>query len=201
MIIEETQFQEHDIAKLVKGTVVPRPIAWISSISRTGIRNLAPFSFFTVASLDPVLFCISISPGSDANKSGEKDTLANIRVTGEFVINVVSETLANQMHESSKNYEQGIDEFERAGIETRESNIVQPPCVAKSPVNMECKLIRAIPTGRNHLVIGQLVCYHIRDDVYREGDKVDPHNLKPIGRMAGDYTFVRDFFSLPSSDL
>jgi len=201
MIIDETHFNQHNIAKLVKGTVVPRPIAWISSSSRTGIRNLAPFSFFTVASLDPVLFCISISPGIDADKVGEKDTLANIRTTGEFVINIVSEQLANQMHESSKNYEHGIDEFERAGIESKESKIVQPPCVAKAPVNMECELKRVIPTGRNHLVLGELVCFHIRDEAYMENDKVNPRKLQPIGRMATDYTWVRDFFSLPNNEL
>ncbi|HKK44955.1 MAG TPA: flavin reductase family protein [Balneolaceae bacterium] len=201
MIIDQSQFDQHNIAKLVKGTVVPRPIAWISSISKGGIRNLAPFSFFTVASLDPVQFCISISPGIDSNKSGEKDTLANIRVTGEFVINMVSEDQANQMHDSSKNYEHGVDEFNHAGIKSKESEIVQPPCVANAPVNMECELKRVIPMGRNHLVLGELVCYHIRDAVYMEGDKVDPHKLKPVGRMAGDYTFVRNFFSLPNPDL
>lgn len=201
MIIDEKHFQEYKLAKLIKGTVVPRPIAWVSSISESGIRNLAPFSFFTVASLDPVLFCISISPGSDADKPGDKDTLANIRATKEFVINIVSEKQANQMHESSKNYHAEEDEFEFAGIKTEESSLVRPPIVAGAPVNMECKLERMLPVGRNHLVLGKLVCFHIRDDVYMEGDKVNPHNLKPIGRMAADYTFVRDFFSLPNNKL
>lgn len=201
MIIEEAQFHEHNMAKLVKGAVVPRSIAWISSLNTEGVRNLAPFSFFTVASLEPVIFCISISPSGDAEKLGDKDTLANIRATGEFVINIVSEDLAHEMQLSSKQYEKLTDEFIESKVDAAESRIVSPPRVAGAPVSMECVLHRIIPAGRNQLVLGRMVCYHIRDDVYMEKDKVDPEALKPIGRMASDYAVIREFFSLPNPDL
>jgi len=197
MIIDKSLFAQYDIAKLVKGTVVPRAVAWTSTISEEGIRNLAPFSFFTVASLDPVIFCISISPGSDADKTGDKDTLANIRATGEFVINIVSESQANQMHETSKNHRKNVDEFQKAGLPAVSSKLVGAPRVSGAPVNMECKLNRVIAVGRNYLVLGRLVCYHIREDVYIKGDKINYQALQPIGRMAGDYTYVREFFELP----
>lgn len=201
MIIDESQFHRHDIAKLVKGTVVPRAIAWVSSISKKGTPNLAPYSFFTVASLDPIIFCFSVGPRSTVNQPTDKDTLVNIKATKEFVINVVSEAQANQMHESSKSFANGTDEFELASVKTADSQKVQPLRVAESPVNMECKLERIIPVGANHLVLGRLVCYHISDEVYLANDKVNPHTLKPIGRMAGDYAYIRDFFSLPLKDL
>lgn len=201
MIIEEAEFHEHNMGKLVKGAVVPRPIAWVSSLNTEGVRNLAPFSFFTVASLEPVIFCISISPGGDAEIPGDKDTLANIRATGEFVINIVSEDFTREMYLSSKQYETLTDEFIESTVDAAESRMVSPPRVAGVPVSMECLLHRIIPAGKNHLVLGRMVCYHIRDDVYMEVDKVNPGALKPIGRMAGDYAFIREFFSLPNPDL
>ncbi|MBN9655602.1 flavin reductase family protein [Halobacillus sp. GSS1] len=196
MNISEENFQNHSMSKLIKGAVVPRPIAWVSTISGDGIRNLAPFSFFTVASMNPITLCFSIG-----RADRDKDTLKNIKETKQFIINVVSESLANQMHESSKRFDADIDEFERAGTDFEDGDFIPVPRVKQSPVHMECELDRVIEIGEGNLVLGRLVGYHIQDDVYEETDKVNPHELKPVGRMAGDYSYIRDFFPLPNDDL
>ncbi|WP_281659490.1 flavin reductase family protein [Halobacillus sp. Cin3] len=193
MKIGENQFHEHRMSKLVKGAVVPRPIAWVSSLSSDGVANLAPFSFFTVASMDPVTLCFSIGDGER-----EKDTLVNIRETETFIINLVTEQLADQMHESSKNHSPDVDEFHAAGVESEPGDFVNVPRVKESPVHMECTLSQVVEVGSGHLVLGRLVGYHVRDDVYMDVDKIDPYKLKPVGRMAGDYTYVREFYSLPT---
>ncbi|WP_226585571.1 flavin reductase family protein [Halobacillus litoralis] len=196
MKIDKEQFHNHKMSKLIKGAVVPRPIAWVSSISRQGVKNLAPFSFFTVASMDPITLCFSVG-ASDR----EKDTLANIKEMKQFVINLVSEPLANQMHESSKSYGPDIDEFEQAGTAFEDADYVQVPRVKESPVHMECELDQVIEIGTGSLVLGTLVGYHIQEDVYQETDKVNPYQLKPVGRMAGDYSYIREFYSLPNKNL
>ncbi|SFK45538.1 NADH-FMN oxidoreductase RutF, flavin reductase (DIM6/NTAB) family [Halobacillus dabanensis] len=196
MIISEKEFHDHSMSKLIKGAVVPRPIAWVSTISSNGTRNLAPFSFFTVASMNPITLCFSVGSGQR-----EKDTLVNIKQSKEFIINIVSESLANQMHESSKGYGADVDEFEVAGTEFEDGDFVQVPRVKRSPVHMECELDQVIEIGEGNLVLGKLIGYHIQDEVYEETDKVDPQKLKPVGRMAGDYSYIRDFYTLPNDDL
>ncbi|MBX0359763.1 flavin reductase family protein [Halobacillus sp. Nhm2S1] len=196
MFISEEEFESHSMSKLIKGAIVPRPIAWVSTVSQDGIRNLAPFSFFTVASMNPITLCFSVG-----SVDRDKDTLKNIKETKQFIINVVSESLANQMHESSKRYDPDVDEFEMAGTDFEDGDFVSVPRVKQSPVHMECKLDQVIEIGEGNLVLGRLVGYHIKDDVYIETDKVDPHKMKPVGRMAGDYSYIRNFFSLPNNDL
>lgn len=196
LIISEEEFHDHSMSKLIKGAVVPRPIAWVSTVSSNGTRNLAPFSFFTVASMDPITLCFSVG-----SADREKDTLENIKQTKEFVVNIVSESLANQMYESSKGYAPDVDEFEVAGTEFENGDFVQAPRVKQSPVHMECELDQIIEIGEGNLVLGKLVGYHIQEEVYEETDKVDPKKLKPVGRMAGDYSYIRDFYTLPNDDL
>ncbi|WP_226037246.1 flavin reductase family protein [Aquibacillus saliphilus] len=200
MIINEQQFKNHDMSKLVKGAVVPRPIAWVSTVDDQGNDNIAPFSFFTVASMNPITLCFSIGSGKE-RASGEKDTLSNIKKTGSFVINIVSEALANQMFESSQVYQPTEDEFEKAKLSKVASDLISPKRVAEAPVSMECKLDQIVTVGEGNLVLGRLVCYHIKDDVHMTNDKVDPKKLNVIGRMAGDYTYINDFFGLPNKDL
>ncbi|WP_077623625.1 flavin reductase family protein [Sediminibacillus massiliensis] len=192
MRIEKSQFAERNMSKLVKGAVVPRPIAWVSTISKQGERNLAPFSFFTVASMDPITLCFSVGGGDR-----QKDTLQNIEETKDFVINIVSKPLANQMYETSKNFDAPIDEFTEAGLASAKSRFVHSPLVKDAPIQMECELDRVVEVGTNRLVLGKLVCYHIKEEVYMYGDKVNPEKLEVIGRMAGDYTLINNFFPLP----
>lgn len=194
MIIEQSEFEDRQVVKLVKGTVVPRPIAWISSVSKNGVYNLAPYSYFNVISHDPIMFIISIGQGINVGKDGDKDTLANIKETGEFVINMVSASLADQMHKSSLIYPKDVSEFDKTGLTPAKSRMVAAPRVEEAMINMECKLDRVMELGDFNQVIGELVCYHIRDEVYLEGDKVKYPVYDPIGRMAANYTHVRDLF-------
>ena len=190
MLIPQEKFGEHSIPKLLKGIVVPRPIAWISSVDEAGILNLAPFSFFTVASIHPPMLSITIGTHPDR----PKDTLANIQSTGEFVVNVVNAELASPMHHSGKGYDANINEFEETGLTAVSSEKVKAPRVKESPVSMECKLHEIYKPGSHHVVIGEVICFHINDNVYQAGDYIDPKTLDPVARMAADYAFVREFF-------
>lgn len=197
MQFDPKDLTEKDVYKLLVGSVVPRPIAWVSTISTEGVVNLAPFSFFNVASRNPPMLCISIGPGVGEREGTEKDTLVNIRNQKEFVINVVTSTLGNEMQKTSENLPSDVDEFESAGLTTLDSTIVKPKRVKKAPIQMECQLEQIIQLGSDHLVIGRMVRYHINDDYYLGNYKVDLEKLQPLGRLAGNYSESTEFFSLP----
>jgi flavin reductase (DIM6/NTAB) family NADH-FMN oxidoreductase RutF len=186
-----------EMYKLLTGSVVPRPIAWVSTISEDGVHNLAPFSFFTVASRQPPMLCISIGPGVGEREGTEKDTLVNIRSSKEFVINIVSTPLGNEMQKSSENLPEKINEFDEAGLSAIKSDLVKPMRVKESPINIECKLEQIIPLGSDNLIIGRVVNYHIRDEFYLGNYKVDLEKLQPLGRLAGNYSESKEFFTLP----
>lgn len=198
MIIDPDTLDSQSCYKLLIGSVVPRPIAWTSTVSRDGVRNLAPFSFFTVASREPPMLCISIGPRVESDLD-TKDTLQNIEETEEFVINIVSLPLSNTMHESSKSHPPEADEFEKAGLTPAPCEVVEPPRVEEAGVSMECVLDRIIPLGSDHLVIGRMVRFHVRDELYQDG-RIDVNGLQPLGRLAGNYTKVETIFDLPSED-
>ena len=150
MIIDPSDLDPQSLYKLLIGSVVPRPIAWTSSLSQEGTRNLAPFSFFTVASRQPPMLCISLGPPPEAEERGErsaKDTLSNIEETEEFVINIVSLPLSNSMFESSKNHPPDTDEFEKAGLTPAPCEVVNAPRVGEAAVSMECLLDRILALG------------------------------------------------------
>ncbi|MDQ4063998.1 MAG: flavin reductase family protein [Actinomycetota bacterium] len=194
MIIDPKNLDEQSTYKLLIGSVVPRPIAWTSTMSKEGVRNLAPFSFFTVASREPPILCISVGPRDDEDMS--KDTLENIEQTEEFVINIVSLSLSNTMHESSKNHPPEADEFEKAGLTPGPCEVVKVPRVEEAGVSMECVLDRILPLGTDHLILGRMVRFHVRDELYENG-RIDVASLDPLGRLAGDYTKVETIFGLP----
>jgi flavin reductase (DIM6/NTAB) family NADH-FMN oxidoreductase RutF len=191
------ELTEKDVYKLLIGSVVPRPIAWVSTISTEGVVNLAPFSFFNVASRNPPMLCISIGPGVGEREGTEKDTLVNIRNQKEFVINVVPSSLGNEMQKTSENLPSDVDEFEAAGLTTLDSTVVKPKRIKEAPIQMECQLEQVIQLGSDHLVIGRMVRYHINDDYYLGNYKVDLKKLQPLGRLAGNYSESTEFFSLP----
>ena len=197
LIIDPSKLDEQSAYKLLIGAVVPRPIAWTATISREGVRNLAPFSFFTVASRNPSTLCISVGPRDSDDAS--KDTLENIEQTEEFVINIVSLSLSNTMHESSKSHPPEADEFEKAGLTAATCEVVKAPRVGEAGVSMECLLDRVLPLGSDHLVIGRMVRFHVRDELYHNG-RIDVAGLDPLGRLAGNYTKVETIFELPSED-
>ena len=184
--------------KLLASTVTPRPIAWVVSRSAAGAVNAAPFSFFNVLAGDPPTVGISI--GSRA-PGQPKDTLANIRDTNEFVVNLVSRENAEAMNKTATEFPPGVDELAAAGLTRLPSVKVTPPRIAESPVAFECKLFQAIPLGPlNTLVLGHVVAMHVRDDAVLDALKyyIDTPKLDLVGRMhgGGGYTTTRDQFEI-----
>lgn len=199
MEITPDSLPHQSIYKLMIGAIVPRPIGWISSIDAAGRANLAPYSFFNAVCPNPptVLFCSNVR-GSDHQ---QKDTINNIRETGEFVVNIVTEELAEAMNLSSAELPRGEDEFRHAGLTAAPSQVVKPPRVKESPIHFECQLSHVLDIGEGpgggSIVIGQVVHIHVDDRVLIGQDKIDLAALKPIGRLAGSsYTRVTDLFEL-----
>src|SRR3984893_269797 len=163
MIITPSEHDYRNIYKLMVGAIVPRPIAFVSTISPNGIRNLAPFSFFTGISANPPVICFCpMVRGSDSSR---KDTLRNIEAVREFVVNVVSEEFAEQMNACSAEFPPEVDEFEASGLTPVSSDLVKPPRVKESHINMECRLLQIVdvsakPLGGS-LVIGEVLRFHI----------------------------------------
>jgi flavin reductase (DIM6/NTAB) family NADH-FMN oxidoreductase RutF len=181
--------------KLLIGSIVPRPIAFVSTISPEGVANLAPFSFFNAICADPPSICFSVG-----NRTPAKDTIANIRANGEFVVNIVNEAIAEQMNLCAGDYPAGVSEFSISGLTPEASEIVKPPCVRESPMNMECKLIQIVevsarPSGGS-LIIGEVVRFHF-DRAIAEDFRIDPAKLRAVGRMSGNqYIRTRDRFEM-----
>jgi flavin reductase (DIM6/NTAB) family NADH-FMN oxidoreductase RutF len=194
--------------KILIGSVVPRPIAWVSSVDAEGVRNLAPFSYFMAITHDPPTIAFSAGPrGAETTGArGKKDTLANVEATREFVVNIVDDPLAEAMNVTSGDYPPEVDEFTQAGLVAAGSVKVKAPRVAAAPIAMECRLARVIPVGNlpHHLVMGEIVHLHVRDDVYDPATgRIDMHRLRPVGRLAGHlYTHVHDIFEMkrPAAD-
>lgn len=188
-----------DTYKLLASTVTPRPIAWITTLDSDGRVNAAPYSFFNVLSSDPPLFAVGFSAAPDRDG---KDTKANIRLTGELVINLVPEDLAEAMNITATNAPRGLDELALAGLETAPSDRVKPPRIAQSPVSIECRVFQWIePGGSSTILLARGERMHIRQDVFLDDERlyIDNAKLKLIGRMggAGDYMRTRDTFAIP----
>ena len=179
--------------------IAPRPIAWVSTVSASGVTNLAPFSFFTgVGSRPPsVLFC-----PANRRDGGPKDTLKNILQTQEFVINVVPYRLAEAMNLSSAELPSEESEFELTGLQISESAVVKAPGVSSSPVRMECRLLQHLalddgPGGAN-IVLGEIVHMHLDDNVLDSTGYADPLLLDLVGRLGGAaYCRTTEQFELP----
>jgi len=198
MIIDPSQLDTHSVYKLLVGAVVPRPIAWVSTRSRDGILNLAPFSFFTVASREPPMLAISIGPRTGGEPYA-KDTLSNLRESQEFVINMVSVALANAMHESSLNHPPAVDEFVHAGVTPAPCEVIDTPRVAESKISMECTVEHMLRLGSDYLVVGRLHRYHVEDGLIANG-RIDLQALDPLARMAGNFSRITEIFDLPLAD-
>jgi flavin reductase (DIM6/NTAB) family NADH-FMN oxidoreductase RutF len=151
--------------KLLISSVVPRPIAWVSSVDLAGVRNLAPFSYFMAITDDPPTLAFS-SSFRGAGVDGKKDTLRNVEATREFVVNVVDDDLAAQMNLTSGEYPPEVDEFDVAALTIAPGTRVSVPRVATAPIALECRLDRLVPVGRATLVLGRIVYLHVRDGLY-----------------------------------
>ena len=196
--IDFTRITSAEAYKLQIGSIVPRPIAWVSTVNAQGLHNLAPFSYFNGICSNPpaLLFCPVNHPDGR-----EKDTLRNIRETGEFVVNIATEDLIVPMNQSSGDYPPGRSEFAAAGVTPVAGTVVKAPRVAESPVQFECRLLQIVDVGRGgnagHVVIGRIVYGHVAPAVYRDG-RILLEELKPLARYAGaTYGPVRDTFDLP----
>lgn len=187
---------DKEIYKLLIGSIVPRPIAWLSSKDEAGNVNLAPFSFFTVASRKPPTLLVSIGPGVNESTDLVKDTLFNIRDTKEYVINIVPEKLGSKMHDSSQSVAPEVDEFDLIGLTKESSILVDTPSVKESPIAFECKLSQIIPVGSDHLVLGEVVHIRMNEEIYLGDYKTDIDYWKPLGRLAGDYAGLTASYSL-----
>ncbi|KPB06501.1 flavin reductase family protein [Bacillus sp. CHD6a] len=199
MNIQPSNLTWKDAYKLMVGSILPRPIALVSSIDKEGVANIAPFSFFTAISAEPMLVCFSpMRRGADGSK---KDTLLNIESTKEFVINIVSEEIVDQMNITATEFPSEVDEFEESGFTKEPSLLVTPPRVKESLVQMECTLHQVLHfgdlPGSGSLVIGKVESFHLSNDLYFDG-KIDTKKLNPVGRMAGSmYTkAISDMFEL-----
>ena len=196
MRIDPKEQSYRDIYKLMVSSIVPRPIAFISTISQDEIANLAPFSYFTACCAAPP--CVLFSTSTRPTGGGIKDTLANVIQTGEFVVNIVSEEMAEEMSIAAADFPPDVDEFKASGLTPLESELVKPPRIAESHVQMECKLFKLIPLsegpGGATVVIGEVVLFHVTEHVLenpsREFFNVDPERLDAIGRIGGQ-TYVR----------
>ncbi|GAB4315663.1 MAG: flavin reductase family protein [Candidatus Zixiibacteriota bacterium] len=185
MIFNPDDLDRQALNGLINGLVYPRPIAWVSTVSGAGQPNLAPFSFFNAFSFSPPT--VAIGPGS--RKGVNKDTLRNIRETGEFVISVVTEDLAALANATSAEFPPEVNEWEALGIEGAPSEIVVPKRVAASPAAFECRLLHIIELGSvdlrsNSMVIGRVVRIHV-DDAMIDGYRPKSGALKLVGRMGG----------------
>ena len=181
--------------RVLTGVIVPRPIAFVSTMSPDGVVNLAPYSFFNAVSYTTVVFSSSRNVG---NKS--KDTLRNIEETGEFVVNIVVDPIAEAMNATAAEFPEDVDEFEIAGLSHAPSDLVKPPRVVESPVNIECKLDQVVQIGSGEhehgLVIGTILLMHVRDDII-DGHRINQERLMATGRMAGNmYCHTSDRFEM-----
>ena len=197
MVIDPATLERREVYKLLIGSVVPRPIAWVSSVNLEGRPNLAPFSYFNIACARPptLLFC----PNRRADGS-KKDTLLNVEATGEFVIHIVDESNAEAMNLSSGEYPSHADEFEIADRTPVPSLMVRPPRVAEAPIAFECRLYQVVPVADGpsggEVVIGRVLLIHVRDDV-RTDSYIDITALRPVARLAvNGYARVTDTFDL-----
>jgi len=188
------------VYKLLTGSILPRPIGWISTVDAAGLANLAPFSFFNAVSSRPaiVAFCTTVREVD----AGPKDTLRNVRTTGEFVVNIVTEPVAEAMNMTSTEFPPDVDEFQAAGVTAAPSVVVAPPRVAESPIHFECTVHQIVELGTEPgagaLILGRIVLLHIDPSVMLGEDKIELTALRPIGRLSGpSYCRVTEVFQMP----
>ncbi len=205
MIIEPSDLPGRQAYRLLVDCVVPRPIAWVTTMDEQGRVNLAPFSFFQAVGADPPSIIVSIG----RHRDGEfKDTGVNALATGELVANVVTDELAEAMNTTAGEHAFGVDEMKLAGLTTSPSRVVAPPRVAESPVSLECRVSQRVPIGRDGgenqylVLVCEVVAFHVRDDIYDDG-RIDPRLLHPLGRLGGNaYSHPGEIFEMerpPSS--
>ena len=193
MILDPKYQSFKDNYKIMIGSIVPRPIAFVSTISKDGVDNVAPFSFFNgVCSNPPTISFCPVRRGTD---SEIKDTLRNIQDTGVFALNIVSESFAAEMVKTAIEYPVEVSEFDKTGLTPITCNKILAPRVSESKISFECELNQIIEVGDGSpgsgaLILGTIVLFHVDDDIYDHG-RINLDLLKPIGRLAGSNGYVR----------
>lgn len=180
---------DHSVAtnyKLLTNLVVPRPIAWVSTQNAEGVVNLAPFSFFNAVCSNPIYVVVGIGANDDGSP---KDTLANIRASGEFVVNLVTEDLFEAMNISAADFPPDHSEMQAAALEAEASVHIKAPRVARAQASLECRLHQELPLGAHTLVIGQVVMFHVADQLV--GERMHINGFAPLGRMGSPSVYCR----------
>lgn len=202
MYFDVSELTRHDAHKLIIGSVVPRPIAWVSTLSADGIGNLAPFSFFMAASSLPPTLVVSVG----SRDGRPKDTLKNVQDVPEMVVHITNEELAQKMNATSAEVGPEVDELALAGLTAVPSTHVRPVRVAEAPVQMECRVVQLVPLGgpgaNDTLIIGEILAFHIKDELYDpETRRIRQKELHAIARLAGDgYARSDDQFDMARPD-
>ena len=194
MKIDPSQLDNADNYKLLTNLIVPRPIAWVTTINESGLVNLAPFSFFNAVSSDPLQLMISVGTRAD---DSQKDTAANISRSSEFVINMVTEDLIEAMNISAADFPAHLSELEAVGLHAAPSDKVKAPRVAASKVSFECVLRATLPVGSSTIFVGEVVMMHLVDELV--SSRLHITGFAPIGRMGSPSTYCRttDRFEMP----
>ena len=198
MLFETNKTDASVLYKLLTGIIIPRPIGWISTIDGNGINNLAPFSYFNMVSSDPP--CVMFSTRRDNNKN--KDTLNNVLQNGQFVVNLVTLDVVEQMNATSEAVDAIVDEFELANLTPIDSTSIKPKRVKESPIHLECEMIHHYFIDNNEgggacIVIGKIKTIHIDDTILMENNRINLDVYKPVARLAGsNYSALGELFSI-----
>jgi flavin reductase (DIM6/NTAB) family NADH-FMN oxidoreductase RutF len=182
--IDPAALAPRDAYRLMISLIVPRPIAWVSTLGTDGSVNLAPFSFFNGVADSPLTVMISVGQ----RKGRPKDTLRNVSETGEFVINLADEDLLKALNQTSGDYPYGHSEFDPAGVTMAASEVVRPPRVAEAPLAIEARLSQLVPVEQSNytMILGRVQRFHIREGLLRPNGLVDAALLRPVARLGGD---------------
>lgn len=197
-LFDFSQLNARERYKLLIGTVVPRPIAWVTTLSPEGRVNAAPYSFFNCLSADPPILALGVENHDDMSF---KDTAANIRLTEEFTVNIVDYANVEAMNICAVPFPPDVDELEMAGLHAIPGEKVRCPRIAEAPVSLECRRHVTLELGRSReIILGLVLAVHIREDIVdAERFYVDQQGLDAVGRMGGHgYASTRDYFDMPS---
>ncbi|MCB9006830.1 MAG: flavin reductase family protein [Ardenticatenaceae bacterium] len=198
MRLNPEELTNKDRYKLLIGAIVPRPIAWVSTVDAAGRPNLAPFSFFTAVCSNPMT--LLFAPGWSGLRGRMKDTLHNIRAVPEFVINITNEATAEAMNLTATEFEAGVDEFAWAGVTPAPSETIRVPRVAEAPIAFECKLQQIVMVhegpGGGAVVFGEVQSVFVQEGLVENG-RISIEKLQPIGRLAGaGYAHINNLFEM-----
>ncbi len=184
MIWKPDEMNERQRYSAIMRAIIPRPIVLITTIAADGVANAAPFSSCAPMGHNPPAFCFS----AGLRKGFPKDTANNIRATRCFVVNSVMEDMLHEVLIAAQEFPPEIDEMKEAGLTARDSTTIAAPRIGESPVNIECKLLHEIAIGEtHHMFIGEVLCFHVKEEILADDGRIDPHKFLPLGRISGEY--------------